>query len=143
VHSEKEEIDLSREGRNEMKKTPLTKVNDEFGGKEKLVDAIVAVLERGDEDKDALRRRLLAASNTKLLRLHGVAAAVKEHGGKAKLIESILKLSNRSKDEGYKARLSAYTPARLLDIYGTMDRAQKRGSPTPAGKSAKRKGKAA
>ena len=51
------------------KKAPLAQVNDQFGGKEKLVDKLMGMLDRGEESKDELRTRLLAAANSKLLRL--------------------------------------------------------------------------
>src|SRR4029078_327505 len=50
-----------REGASEMnaKKTPLMVVNDEHGGKTKLVDKIMGLIERDeDEDKDSLKARL-------------------------------------------------------------------------------------
>ena len=124
-----------------MKKTPLTRVNEEFGGKDKLVDKIVDVAERGDEDKDALRKRLLAASNTKLMRLLGIATEVKQIGGKEKLIDAILAQEGRAKDKDYRARLMAWSPGRLLDLHHTRQR-----PPTPTKTTrttSKKKGKAA
>ena len=47
-----------------VKKSPLSRVKDEFGGKDKLVDKIVGVLDSGDESKDDLRKRLLGVANT-------------------------------------------------------------------------------
>ena len=59
-------------------KNPLARVKEEFGGKDKLVDKIVGVLETSeDESKDELRKRLLGVSNTKLIRLHSVATRTK------------------------------------------------------------------
>ena len=49
-----------------LKQSPLARVKEEFGGKDKLVDKIVGVLDSGDESKDELRKRLLGVSNTKL-----------------------------------------------------------------------------
>src|SRR5215472_1675202 len=126
-----------------MKKAPLSRVNDEFGGKGKLVDQIVSVVERGDEDKDSLRKRLAAASNSKLLRLLRVAQGVKELGGRDKLVEAILAQHKSGKDKDFRARLLAYTPARLLDLYHSSERALK-APPPPAPKPAgKKKGQAA
>ena len=47
-----------------LKKSPLARVKEEFGGKDKLVDKIVGVLDSGDESKDELRKRLLGVANT-------------------------------------------------------------------------------
>ena len=62
------------------KKSPLARVKDEFGGKDKLVDKIVGVLDSGDESKDDLRKRLLGVANGKLIRLHSVATRIKDGG---------------------------------------------------------------
>jgi hypothetical protein len=100
-----------------MKKTPLSRVNDEFGGKEKLVDAIVDVVERADEEKAALKKRLLAASNTKLMRLLATAKDVKQLGGRDKLVDAVAEKQGKAKDKDYRARLEGYTIGRLLDMY--------------------------
>ena len=47
-----------------LKQSPLARVKDEFGGKDKLVDKIVGILDAGDESKDELRKRLLGVANT-------------------------------------------------------------------------------
>jgi len=126
-----------------MKKTPLVRVNEEFGGKEKLVDTIVDVAERGDEDKAALRKRLLAASNTKLMRLLRIATEVKQIGGKEKLVDAILAQSNRAKDKDYRARLMVWSPGRLLDLHHARARTSPP-APAPTRKTTgKKKGKAA
>jgi hypothetical protein len=128
-----------------MKKSPLARVNEEFGSKDKLVDAIVGVLERGDEDKDALRKRLLAASNSKLFRLLDLANQVKQAGGRSKLIDALLETSRRGKDKDFRARLEGLTTGRLLDLYRVASRKQKAAAaPAPAPKRGRRgKGKAA
>src|SRR5262249_10062224 len=100
-----------------MKKTPLSRVSDEFGGKEKLVDAIVDVVERGDEDKNALKKRLLAASNTKLMRLLQTAQEVKQLGGRSKLVDAVAEKQGKAKDKDFRSRLETYTIGRLLDMY--------------------------
>ena len=69
-----------------LKKAPLARVKEEFGGKDKLVDKIVGVLDAGDESKDELRKRLLGVANTKLIRLHLVATKTKQAGGHDKLV---------------------------------------------------------
>lgn len=100
------------------KKTPLQRVREEHGDKEKLVDKLVDLVDRGDEDKAAFRRRLLAASNTKLLRLHHVSSELKSRfGSKDGLVDAILGLMNRGKDADYRNKLNGQTPVRLLSIH--------------------------
>lgn len=108
---------------------PLAIVKEKFGGKQALVDAVAALAtdelwlartsrERAtDGDKNAAAG-LKLVSNAKLLRLHGILSAVKEKfGTRDKLIAAILDLEKRTKDEGYKSRLSGFPVPRLFDQY--------------------------
>lgn len=133
-------------------KSPKKDVADQFGGKDKLVDKLSDLLERGEESKDELKARLLSASNAKLLRLHRIANEMKEGfaGSREKLVDAILTTMNRVKDADFKTKLLAYTPGRLLDMYRSMSK--KNGAKKPpapkaaAGKkapAAKKKTKAA
>ena len=100
------------------KKTPLQQVTEQHGGKESLVDKLVGMLDRGDESKDEFRSRLVAAPNSKLLRLHSVMTEIQEKfGDKDKLVDSLLGLMNRSKDEDYRKKLVTYSPNRLMDMH--------------------------
>ena len=101
-----------------VKKTPLARVKDEFGGKDKLVDKIVGVLDSGDESRDDLRKRLLGVSNTKLIRLHLVATKTKEAGGHDKLVTATAESQGRAKDKDYVSKLGGLSNARLLDLKG-------------------------
>lgn len=103
-------------------KTPLQQVKEQHGGKEKLVDKLLGLLDRGDEAKDAFRKRLLAAQNSKLLRLYEVGTEVKELGGKEQLVDAILQLMNRAKDQDYRDKLQTSTLTRLLDLYRSCKR---------------------
>jgi len=96
--------------------SPLARVKEEFGGKDKLVDKIVGLLGSGDESKDDMRRRLLGAANKKLIRLHGVASQVKEHGGREKLAAAAAQEQGRGKDKDYVAKLETMTSGRLVDM---------------------------
>jgi hypothetical protein len=116
-----------------LKKTPLARVKDEFGGKDKLVDKIVGALDSGDESRDDLRKRLLGVSNTKLIRLHSVATKTKAAGGHDKLATETAEKLGRSKDKDYVAKLGTLSNARLLDIQGTVK------APKAAAKPAKAK----
>ena len=111
-----------------MKKPPVAQVKAQFDGKEQLVAAVKKLatddlwLDRVSEVKG-----LEKVSNAKLLRLHRVLSAVKsEFGSRAKLIDAIIALENRSKDTGYRTRLEGYPLPRLLDLHGAASRRSKR-----------------
>lgn len=100
--------------------SPLAAVKDKFGDKAKLV----AELEKFTKDDDLWVSRtnadkgLAHVSNAKLLRLHRTFSEVKEKfGSRAKLIDAILEVQKRTKDEGYKTRLTKFPVPRLLDLY--------------------------
>jgi hypothetical protein len=69
------------------KKTPLAQVNEDHGGKAKLVDKVLGLID-GDEDQDSLKARLTKASNKKLLRLLAISGTVKEKFGSADKLAS-------------------------------------------------------
>jgi hypothetical protein len=100
--------------------SPLAAVKDKFGDKAKLV----AELEKFTKDGDLWVSRtnagkgLAHVSNAKLIKLHRTFSEVKEKfGSRAKLIDAILEVQKRTKDEGYKTRLSAFPVPRLYDLY--------------------------
>src|SRR4051812_33779381 len=97
-------------------RSPLARVKDEFGGKDKLVDKIVGLLGSSDEPKDEMRRRLLGAANGKLIRLHGIAARVKEAGGKDQLASAAATELGHGKDKDYVTKLGSYSSGRLIDM---------------------------
>jgi hypothetical protein len=107
-----------------LKKSPLSRVKDEFGGKDKLVDKIVGVLDAGDLSKDDLRKKLLGVANGKLIRLHTVATRTKEAGGHDKLAATIADKLKRGKDKDYVNKLGEYSNGRLLDMLTVAERAQ-------------------
>ncbi len=110
-------------------KSPVAIVNETFGAKDKLVDKLVGLLDRGDESKDDLRKRLSTAANSKLLRLHQVATTVKEKwGSHDALVEHVAKALGRSKDKPFVERLAAYSDARLVDLAQATERRTKRTS---------------
>jgi hypothetical protein len=102
-----------------MSKSPLQLVKEQFTDKAKLVEAVKGFttedlwVGHGNKGKG-----LEHVSNTKLLKLHAVFTAVKaQFGTRAKLISAIQELDGRTKDEGYKSKLSAYPVPRLFDQY--------------------------
>ena len=116
--------------------TPLARVKEEFGGKDKLVDKIVGLLGSGDEPKDDLRRRLLGAANSKLIRLHGVATQVKSAGGKDQLAAAAAQEMGRGKDKDYVAKLGTYSSARVLDMLNVAKRRKSRAAAKSAARPA-------
>jgi hypothetical protein len=106
-----------------MAKNPLATVKERFGDKKQLVEAVQAFVNddlwvaRLASDRGG-QGGLSRVSNTKLLKLHATFSAVKEQfGTRAKLIDTVLEIEKRTKDEGYKARLSAWPIPRLYDHY--------------------------
>jgi hypothetical protein len=125
-------------------KSPLARVKQEFGGKDKLVDKIVGLVDHGDEPKDDLRKRLLGAANGKLIRLLGVATRVKQQGGHDKLVAATADSLGRGKDKDYVEKLSTYPDARLVDILQASEKRNQRKAAggAPAGGAAKTEKKA-
>jgi hypothetical protein len=112
--------------------SPLARVKEEFGTKDKLVDKLLGLVDAGDESKDDLRRRLLGAANSKLLRLHVVASKVKEQGGHDKLAAAAAAGVGHGKDKDYVTKLESFSNGRLVDILEAANRRAKRKSAAPA-----------
>jgi len=123
---------LSKETFTWRPKSPLARVKEEFGGKDKLVDKIVGLLASGDESKDDLRKRLLGAANSKLIRLAGRATSLKEIGGHDKLAAATAGALGRTKDADYVAKLGTYSSGRLLDLKSVAEKRAKRLAAKPA-----------
>jgi hypothetical protein len=118
-------------------KSPLSLVNETFGAKDKLVDKLVAMLDRGEEPKAELRKRLLTAANRRLLNLHRVATTAKEKfGSRDKLVAQAAALLGHSKDKDFVSRLDNQSDARLLDVVTTAERKAKRAAAKPKAKPA-------
>ena len=110
-----------------MNKSPLKQVQERFENKEKLVAAVKKLatpelwLDRVNEG-----RGLESVPNAKLLRLHDALHTAKEtFGSRAKLIDAILTLQKRTKDQGYQQRLESQPLPRLLDIHAASARRAK------------------
>jgi hypothetical protein len=100
-------------------KTPMSLVKEKFGEKSKLVDALEKLtgdalwVSRTNKDKG-----LAHVSNAKLLRLHATFSEVKEKfGTREKLIDAILEVEKRTKDAGYREKLTEWPVPRLFDAY--------------------------
>ena len=112
--------------------SPLARVKQEFGGKDKLVDKIVGLLDAGDESKDDLRKRLLGAANRKLIRLHGVATQVKGAGGKEQIAAAAAQELGKAKDKDYVAKLNTFSSGKLVDLLSSAKKRNGRKSAAPA-----------
>ena len=110
--------------------SPLARVKQEFGGKDKLVDKIVGLLgSTGDEPKDELRKRLLGAANRKLIRLHSVATQVKGAGGKDQIAAATAQELGKAKDKDYVAKLGTFSSGRLVDMLNSAKKRNGRAAP--------------
>ncbi len=97
--------------------SPMQKVKDSFGSKEKLAQAVLDLFKQVKEEQEDLKDRLMTAANTQLLRLHEIGTQVKDRfGSKEKLVEHVLTLQNRIKDAGYREKLSGLSLPRLMDL---------------------------
>lgn len=104
-------------------KTPLQSVNELHGGKEKLVNKLMDVLEKGVEDAEVVRQRLLSASNKKLVRLLRVTETIrKKYGSAEKLAAAIANAIGKAKDVDYVRKLGEFSPAKLLDMAQTLEK---------------------
>jgi hypothetical protein len=104
-------------------KTPLATVKESHGDKAKLVASLEKLAKDLWLDRTNKNKGLGHVANSKLLRLHGIFTAVKEKfGTRDKLIDAILEVEKRSKDEGYKTRLAKYPVPRLWDMYRSKTR---------------------
>ena len=113
-------------------KSPFAVVQERFGDKAKLVEAVKTFVNddlwvtRTSADRGG-SRGLEHVSNTKLLKLHATFTAVKDKfGTRAKLIDAILDLEKRSKDAGFRTRLEAYPVPRLYDMYKSVEKRSNR-----------------
>jgi hypothetical protein len=128
-----------------MSKSPFASVKERFESKEKLVAAVQKLATKELwVDRVNTTKGLDKVSNAKLLRLHAVLSRAKESfGSRDKLIGSIVELAKRTKDKGYATRLEGYALPRLLDLHGSLERADKRAKKAPAKAAPKAKKAAA
>lgn len=112
-------------------KSPLAVVKERFGDKSKLVEAVKAFmtddlwLSRTSTDRGRTKG-LEHVSNAKLLRLHLIFSEVKaSFGTRAKLVDALVDVLNRSKDAGFRTRLEQYPIPRLYDLYKSSQKRAK------------------
>lgn len=111
-----------------VKETPLQTVKRVYGGKDKLVEAVVSALKSAGEELDSDDQEdLKTASNTKLLRLHRTATTIAErYGNKDKLVAALAAAEGKSKDTPYVEKLSTLGLGRLLDQVTAAERRARR-----------------
>jgi hypothetical protein len=110
-----------------MKKTPLQEVKEKFGSKENLIKELKKIFDAGDlfENRLNVDKGIATVANAKLLKLFQVAEEVKgRFSTRANLIEDMLKVMGRIKDEGLKSRLEKWTLPRLWDHYQSVVKKQ-------------------
>ena len=129
-------------------KHPLALVKEKFGEKSKLVAAVEKFV--GDDlwvARTNKSKGLAHVPNSKLLRLHATFTAVKEKfGTRAKMIDALMDIEKRTKDDGYKARLLAFPVPRLWDMFKSAEKRAERAknvATKAAAKAAKSPAKAA
>jgi hypothetical protein len=95
-----------------MSKAPIVSVKEVFKSKDKLVAAVQS-LASSELWLDRLNavKGLARISNRKLLRLHDLLSFAKDKfGTRAKLVDSILDLEQKSKDQGLRTRTEIERP---------------------------------
>lgn len=109
------------------KKTPLQLVKDQYGSKDKLIDAVVALVDRDEgETEDEHRKRLKYVSNAKLLHLQAVAQVAHNLGGRDGMVDKVLAWKGQPKDNEYRDALKRLSLGRLVDLTQTLQRAAKK-----------------
>lgn len=100
------------------KKSPKQIVEQDFGGRDKLISELLPLLESADTADT--QRRLRGAPNSKLLALHQAGTEVrKRFQSKSNLVAEIArkKFAPHKPDPAYAERLSGYSVRRLLDLH--------------------------
>ena len=110
-----------------MSKSPLTQVREQFGSKKELAAKLLTLLDRHDgETESEFAARIQGASNKQLLRLQAVEEKVKSaFGGKDALVDAIVALKFGKPNADYKAKLSTFTKAKLLDLHTSLSKSAK------------------
>ena len=105
-------------------KNPLALVKEKFGDKKKLVEALEKLTgEALWVSRTNANKGLAHVSNAKLLKLHATFTEVKDKfGTRDKLVEAILEIEKRVKDDGYRKHLSAWPVPRLYDTYRSLQK---------------------
>lgn len=96
--------------------TPKQQVAKQFGGKEALVDAIVALYDAPDGSKGKLKQ----VSNTRLMsHLHNTKRLVAKFGSRSSAVSAILKLKYPKGEvpQSEQDKFGKFAPWRLMDLH--------------------------
>ena len=102
--------------------TPLHTVKEKFGSKAQLVDQLVGLVQRQDEESDAeLTERLMRVSNRKLITLHERENALKAgFGTREKLVSALVEKKLGRADADLESKIGQYSTGRLLSMSRTL-----------------------
>ena len=110
-----------------VQETPMQAVKRLYGSKDKLIDSLTKTLRDAEEEAGEFKQRLLKISNAKLLRLAEVSKEMSDkYGGKDKLVAAVAAAYGKAKDSDFVAKLSSYSPARLLDMMSSVEKRQRK-----------------
>ena len=108
------------------KQTPLQFVKDQYGSKDKLIDAVTELVQPDEgETAEEHKKRLKYVSNAKLLHVLAVAKQAQTLGGRDGMVDAVLKLKGQPKDNEYRDRLKRLSLGRLVDLTQSLQRAAK------------------
>ena len=97
-------------------KSPLKRMKDEFGSKDKLVTEVLTALKQFASKEEGLEAKLKKQTNAKLFKLLASVKKAAEMGGKDAVVEAVLKQWSTSKkgDTNLKASLAKRPVTELL-----------------------------
>lgn len=100
------------------KKSPLHRVREEFGSKEKLAAKVIEILDRPeDEEAEEFEHRVNTMSNRKLLRLYEANQTLSsKYDSREDLVEKIVRARFPGGNEDYLNKIGGYSVPRLLDL---------------------------
>ena len=98
--------------------TPLHTVTEKFGSKAQLVDQLVGLVQRQEDESDVeLTERLMRVSNRKLITLHERENALNtSFGTREKLVSAIVEKKLGRTDADFEKKLGQYSTGRLLSM---------------------------
>ena len=103
--------------------SPLQIIKDQHGSKEALIDKLLPLIERPEDESEAEHKaRLMHVANSKLLHLLAVGEKVKERGGREALVTRVLELKKQPKDHEYRDALMKLSLGRLLDLVTGLEK---------------------
>ena len=97
-------------------KSPLKRMKDEFGSKDKLVTEVLTALKPFAGKEEGLETKLKKQSNTKLFKLLANAKKATEMGGKDAVVEAVYTQWSNSKkgDANLRASIAGHPVTELL-----------------------------